>query len=960
MFFRFNLLLCSLFSMLYTNAAIAQSVNIGLPPVLNFSKNEYSAGTQVWDITQDDYGVVWFANNAGALAYNGMYWQLYRLENGTIARSITAGKNGRVYVGGQGEFGFFERNGQGVPAYHALEKLLPEHNGKFTDVWDIEIVDGIVFFRTDQQVFRYDGHIVDAMLPGDKPLFFMGQWNGKLVIQTDDTHLHQYNNGVMEPFGPVSFFDKGKISALLHWSPDTMLITTIRDGIFLQTANGVIPWKTQDDNFLKTNVIFSAQMLPDGKAALGTALNGLVTLDRSRRIFHHVNKKSGLQNNTVLSLFTARNGSLWLGLDNGIAWVDINSPFTTFFPDGELEGTGYAAGIFDGKIYFGTNTGLYGIDWKSYYAPSERSRFTPVANASGQVWSLTGLDGHLFMGHHEGAYLVKNMAAQKLSGKQGFWRFIQMSPQKIIAGNYNGFAEFGKIGNNWTFKKNLPGFTESSRLLARDQGAAIWMAHPYRGLYRAEFPDDGSLNVQYFDAQSGLPSHLGNNVFKIREDLIFTGPKGVFSFNYQTGNFEPNIKFNNLFNGATVLHLQEDQNGNIWFATTAEAGVLLVENKALEKSIRKLPVPELFQKFTDGFPFILPVDNQNLFVATDKGFIHLNPESYQARNTHISIVLHEIRLKGTGDSLLFAGPMAPLAEFQLGPGEHTLSFTYASPDYPQGQRVSYAHLLEGSDQQWSEWSSNHEITFHNLAPGTYTFKVKARSDTGAESNIISVQFYVAPPWYKSATAYLIYLAVLAGLIVAVIYRQQRRFEEEKTILTRSHQMKEEEHLRRAQESEEEINRLQKEKLEAEVKHKNQELASVTMHLVQKNEMLSNISTGLGRLRKSAHSQTEINKEIVRILKLLETDTDFDADWEHFSQNFDQVHIDFLKRLSERYANLSPSDYKMCAYLRMNLSSKKIASLMNISLRSVEAGRYRLRKRLDLDTKTNLTDFLIRF
>lgn len=946
--------------MVCTNALTAQSVNIGLPPVLNFSKNEYGAGTQVWDITQDDHGVVWFANNAGAVAYDGLYWQLYPLENRTIARSITAGNNGRIYAGGQGEFGFFEPGNQGVPKYHALEKLLPENHRKFTDVWDIEIVDGIVFFRTDQQVFRYDGNKVEALLPGDQSLFFMGQWNNNLIIQTDDAHLHQYNNGTLEPFGAVPVFEKGKISALLHWSEDTMLITTIRDGIFLQTPGGVIPWQTVDDNFLKINVIFSAHMLPDGKAALGTALNGLVTLDRSRRIFHHFNKKSGLQNNTVLSLFTARNGSLWLGLDNGISWVDINSPFTTFFPDGGLEGTGYTAGTFNGKIYFGTNTGLYAADWKSYYAPSERSRFAPVANASGQVWNLTSLDGRLFMGHHEGAFLVDNLTARKLTGKQGFWRFEQMSPQKIIAGNYNGFAEFNKSGNEWFYKKNLPGFTESSRLLARDEGAAIWMAHPYRGLYRAEFPEDGSLNVQSFDAQSGLPSHLGNNVFRIGDDLIFTGPRGVFSFNHQTGKFEPNSQFNNLFNGATVLHLQEDQNGNIWYGTTAEAGVLLVENKALEKSIRKIPVPELFQKFTDGFPFILPVNNQNLFVATDKGFIHLNPEAYLARKTHISIVLHEIRIKAPGDSLLFSGPNAPSDELRLGPGEHTLTFTYATPDYPKGQRVSYAHMLEGSDQQWSAWSSEHEVTFHNLAPGTYTFKVKARSDAGEESNIISVRFVVAPPWYKSATAYLVYLLLIAGGIIAVIYRQQKRFEAEKTMLTRSHQIKEEEHLRRAQESEEEINRLQKEKLEAEVKHKNQELASVTMHLVQKNEMLSNISTGLGRLRKSAHSQSETDKEIVRVLKLLETDTDFDADWEHFSQNFDQVHIDFLKRLSEKYANLSPSDYKMCAYLRMNLSSKKIAALMNISLRSVEAGRYRLRKRLDLDTKTNLTDFLIRF
>jgi DNA-binding CsgD family transcriptional regulator len=109
-----------------------------------------------------------------------------------------------------------------------------------------------------------------------------------------------------------------------------------------------------------------------------------------------------------------------------------------------------------------------------------------------------------------------------------------------------------------------------------------------------------------------------------------------------------------------------------------------------------------------------------------------------------------------------------------------------------------------------------------------------------------------------------------------------------------------------------------------------------------------------------NTSPELEKEMSRIIKMMEHDARVDDDWEHFSQNFDQVHSDFLKRLSEKYAHLSPNDYRLCAYLRMNLSSKEIASLMNISLRGVEASRYRLRRRLNLDTEINLTEYLIRF
>jgi FixJ family two-component response regulator len=84
------------------------------------------------------------------------------------------------------------------------------------------------------------------------------------------------------------------------------------------------------------------------------------------------------------------------------------------------------------------------------------------------------------------------------------------------------------------------------------------------------------------------------------------------------------------------------------------------------------------------------------------------------------------------------------------------------------------------------------------------------------------------------------------------------------------------------------------------------------------------------------------------------------DWESFARHFDQVHTDFIKRLKEKYPQLSPKDLKLCAYLRMNLVSKEIAPLLNISVRGVEISRYRLRKKMQLHAEVNLTDYMIHF
>ena len=83
----------------------------------------------------------------------------------------------------------------------------------------------------------------------------------------------------------------------------------------------------------------------------------------------------------------------------------------------------------------------------------------------------------------------------------------------------------------------------------------------------------------------------------------------------------------------------------------------------------------------------------------------------------------------------------------------------------------------------------------------------------------------------------------------------------------------------------------------------------------------------------------------------------DNDWQKFEHNFDIVYDDFLKVLSQRFPNLTVSDKKMCAYLKMDLSSKDIAPLLNMTVRSVEMTRYRLRKKLGLSREESLTDFL---
>ena len=154
------------------------------------------------------------------------------------------------------------------------------------------------------------------------------------------------------------------------------------------------------------------------------------------------------------------------------------------------------------------------------------------------------------------------------------------------------------------------------------------------------------------------------------------------------------------------------------------------------------------------------------------------------------------------------------------------------------------------------------------------------------------------------------------------------------------------------ESQQEIITLQNQKLESDMASKNRELAASTMNLIKKNEFLNELKKRL----TSAKNEDDIQKVISVINKnIAEKDN-----WKLFKEAFDNADKDFLQSVKEAHPNLTSNDLKLCAYLRLNLSSKEIAPLLNISVRSVEIKRYRLRKKMNLDHDQGLVEYILKF
>jgi len=945
------------------SVSLAQSSNIGTPFISNFLKKDYKGSPQNWDIDQSEKGLMYFANNDGLLEFDGVNWKSYKVSNQTIVRSVRIAADGKIFVGAQGEMGYFYGNENGVLIYHSIKHLLPLAAQSFADIWSIEIIDNRVFFSSGNIVFLYEDHTLKNIYQAAKSLNHLVKIGKEIFINDEDKGILRYKNGAFQAFLNQPFFANKELSGLFQFGKDTMLVSTVKDGLFLISDNEVSSWKINEHSLIKDSYIYCAAKVDQSNFVFGTPTNGLFIINKNGQVLHNINRKVGLQVNNVLCLFTDDAKNLWVGLDNGIDFIETSSPFTNISPDRDLMSMGYAIQIHDEQIYFGTANGVYSNQWKHYYNPMHASAYQMVANSDGQVWDLSVVGGDLLLNHHEGTFVLKKNIATKIPSKHGAWLQLPIGEDKFLSGHYDGLLLLEKE-KGWQMTADFQKvWQESSRLMVRGKKENIWVSHPYRGLFKLRFNKDFSTleGVQLYNSKQGFPSDLQINVFKIGDAPVFCAERGVYAYNEATDGFEPDEKWNNIFGKETqVKRLIEAANGHIWYVTNEEVGVLEVNDKGIYKNITKKSLPQLTDKLVNNFEEIYPYDAQNVFFAHESGFIHYNPQQ-----TTIDPIIHTLIRQVKiihNDSVLYGGSTSPNHSSPvINYGCNSLQFAFSTTFFAHADYNQFQYFLEGHDEKWSSWSTKSEVDYTNLKSGNYNFQVRAKNINETVSNIANYPFEIRPPWYASNLALLIYGLLIFSILLAFILIPKKQFEREKAALQVEQKktllQKEKEHQLIEQKSQQEIAQLEKEKLELQIQSKNQELADNTMHLVQKMEILRKIKEDIHKLTKSSTDRS-IKQQLENIAKNISVDERLDADWEQFARHFDQVHSQFLQKVRLQYPQLTVKDHRLCAYLRMNLSSKEMASLMNISVRSVEVARYRLRKKLALESEVNLVEFML--
>ena len=246
---------------------------------------------------------------------------------------------------------------------------------------------------------------------------------------------------------------------------------------------------------------------------------------------------------------------------------------------------------------------------------------------------------------------------------------------------------------------------------------------------------------------------------------------------------------------------------------------------------------------------------------------------------------------------------------------------------------SFTYRLEGIDKEKCKVPPDGTITYSRLPAGKYAFV----------TDNLSWKFRVRHPFYASVTAWCLYVLLLGGIIRIVVMIMHRRNAAAMKKLMEKQEL--------------EIVKLENEKLQSEISYKGKELSDFSMNLIRKGEMMQALLKELDS-QKEALGQSYPNKYYNRMRALIEDNFSSDEEWEVFRKNFDLIHDNFFRILNEKYPDLSSSDLKLCALLRLNLDTKEIARMLNITVRGVETRRYRLRRKLGLSQEESLSKFLI--
>ncbi|MFK7814133.1 MAG: ATP-binding protein [Maribacter sp.] len=746
---------------------------VGRPLITNYSYQEYEAAPINWNAIEDVNGIMYFANIAGVLQYDGVNWKLIEIP-GIGTRSLAKDEEGTIYVGGSGELGYLSTSNKGEITYVSLLDKIPEEDKPFADVWEIDFYKGRIIFRTEFKLFCWDGKTIKVVTSENglhvgnvvKGTYYQRIWDVGLCILADDDTFELVPNGEK--------FSSERIYSILPYD-DKLLIGTRNEGFFIYDGKDFIPFKTDIDEIVKGSLYLPGIALNGNRYVFNTNSEGAFLIDKKGNLLQKYTPSNGLGDGAVNHTYLDSRGVLWMSLFKGLSSTNLNSNLTFLDADMGVTSVVYTVYRFNGILYFSTNNGFAYLDETTNEVKAIEGTFGQTNNFfefKDRLYSSSNGMGFIEIKDKGYEYVRKNI---NYDFRANVSSQSKIDSNRIFIPHQQGLMSlyFNEARQQFEEESELKGVIPDGAVQETDDGNLWFGTRSDSEVFKIEPTyingklDFNKSEIIQYGLNDGLPkSNIGILLDDDNRIGVFAAAvEKTYVFDDDNNKFkEEKFWFDSYINWENPgSRTERTKDGKVWF--NAGSGIMVAEkntdgeydvNTDVFKELQKTRIYTIYPEDTeeDGSRVVWLSGPDGVFRyegTLDKTNI---PDFHvEVRNFTIG-----------GDSLVYAGNIDFPKELEIPFKENSVNIGYTSPLYIGQKEMQYSTQLMGLDDKWSEWGLQASREYINLPAGNYEFKVKAKNVYGDISDETSVSFAIVPPWYKTWWAYALYTLGILGFI----------------------------------------------------------------------------------------------------------------------------------------------------------------------------------------------------
>jgi hypothetical protein len=417
--------------------------------VRNFLKQDYRGESQNWSLCMDSSSFLYVANNAGLLEYDGVEWTFFPSPGGAVLRSVAVDVRGRIFTSGYRELGYWTRDEFGDLNYTSLTPRGGHLFSKNEEFWNTVIIGERVYFHSFNSLFIYEQDSFSVVRPG-ATIHAIAKWKDALLMHLSGLGIYRLEDHAAVPYIVDEALRENIVQFCLPMSEEALLIGTESAGLYLYSGKSLLPFLPGWKPYFSENKLNRGTLNSRGQLILGSLLDGMVVFDDTGKEVVSFNRDAGLQNNTILGLHS-HGDDVWVAMDQGVSMLSLRPDPTYIRHTVPGVGAVYAAAVFKGELYLGTNQGVF-------YRELEQveQAFRIIPGTQGQAWGLDVMDSQLLVSHNLGTFRIEAHEATLISPVSGGFSLTRhpRDADVLIQSTYSNLVSFGKEQGRWELKSS--------------------------------------------------------------------------------------------------------------------------------------------------------------------------------------------------------------------------------------------------------------------------------------------------------------------------------------------------------------------------------------------------------------------------------------------------------------------------------------------------------------------------